>query len=140
METEKYYTPTAEDFYVGFEYENFVKHEGWTKRTLERLSDYGFNEKGFCIDHEDYRVKYLDEQDIIDLEFSSISGYYELYMEKYFQRENITARIFYEEDRIVNIEVGDKGSKASEFRTVFYGNVKNKSELKKILSMLGISE
>jgi hypothetical protein len=142
MQTEKYYyTPTIEEFRVGFDYEITNGYE-WVKKTFckEDLKSFLYESLENGIMQGYVRTKCLDEQDIKSIGFISISGYYELYMKKYFQRENITARIFYEEDGIVSLEVGDKGSKASEFRTVFYGNVKNKSELKKILCMLGISK
>jgi hypothetical protein len=129
----QYYTPTPEEFHVGFEYENFVKHEGWTKRTLESLSDYGFNEKGFCIDHEDYRVKCLDEQDIIDLWWSKkdIANIYELVP-------------FWEgrSEKGVNVTIFKKYETEHGYlrKTIFNGNIKNKSELKRIMQMLKIIE
>jgi hypothetical protein len=146
METQ-YYTPTPEEFHVGFEYENFVKHEGWTKRTLESLSDYGFNEKGFCIDHEDYRVKCLNEQDIIDLGWQRVSeDYFEIkrssdYSEitKFkllFSLDELTKK-FYHTTIFADVELGD--IKIDMMRLGF-DNIKNKSELKRIMQMLKIIE
>ena len=65
-EEKRYYTPTEGEFRVGFDYEEFVKGEGWMPRTLSSLSeDPTLNQQGFCIDFpDDFRVKCLDKEDI----------------------------------------------------------------------------
>jgi hypothetical protein len=125
----KYYIPQISEFHVGFEYENFVKHEGWTKRTLECLSDYGFNEKGFCIDHEDYRVKCLDEQDIIYL------GWHDNLKH---DKDGFLYCIEQIENNVLITQIGTAALKQDA--VLFFGNIKNKSELKRIMQMLKIIE
>lgn len=142
METQKYYTPTIVEFHVGFEYEEYVDYE-WVKKIVDR----GFMQDlwNYYVDLHQIRVKCLDEQDILELGWVNRSGYYECYLKNYYKRENVTARLFYEdvffnEKRILSIEVGGTGLRAHEFSCVYYGSVNNKSELKKIMQMLGISE
>ena len=63
MEDNKYYTPSIEEFHVGFEYEYVnSKTEGWTNTTFIRG-------RGFVEPYGDgeVRVKKLDQEDIESL-------------------------------------------------------------------------
>ena len=81
MSEPKYYTPAVEEFHIGFEYE--YKHKPhpkgewgeWKKETFEDIM-IGYGEQIFPLlpsplgDQDEYtkfRVKYLDENDIIEL-------------------------------------------------------------------------
>jgi len=60
MEKNKYYTPTIEEFHVGFEYE--LKTEGeWVSQTLD--IDYSLNRVAGGLANNT-RVKHLDQEDI----------------------------------------------------------------------------
>lgn len=61
MEEAKYYTPSIEEFYVGFEFEVKMGNIGdWNKVVFDELT----LNSGFPDIHETYRVKFLDRQDI----------------------------------------------------------------------------
>jgi len=127
----KYYTPTIDEFYVGFEYEEDIRYtysdgdyrldggENWIdymitmQDDLEHLSD--------LIENDQCRVKYLDKEDIESLEWSPIS-YDEFQYKEY--------ELYFKEDLQISI------LKQPEF--LFQGSIKNKSELVKLLRQLGI--
>lgn len=121
----KYYTPEIEEFHIGFEYE--WKCDGtqtdWTKSictTLMNPLDID------CRRTNNYRVKYLDEQDIKSLGFKedTYNGV------KCFTKNN--CQIFFFGDNVTSIDLF-----AGEFRNQYFrGLVKNKSELKKILNQI----
>lgn len=142
METQKYYTPTIEDLYVGFECEINNKN-AWDKRKIENEDELHLT----CVLHgnDDVRVKYLDEQDILDLGW--IKKKEELYeienkdkeaeITKYrllFSQYELTENDYHTE-LVVDIKLGD-----IEIIVLPLGirNIKNKSELKKIMQMLNI--
>ena len=154
--TKKYYTPTIDEFHVGFEYE-FLNGDKWEKDEIttkdfsnELAGEYEnwFDEilKGI----RDVRVKYLDEEDIKSLGFApmkSIKNYQENFMMTDIYRSLneevggimwINARILYNPDIHKIIIYGEfTGCEEERF---FEGTIKNKSELKKILEQLNIIE
>ena len=125
---DKYYTPEIEEFHVGFEYE--WKCDGtqtdWTKsicNTLMNPLDID------CRRTNNYRVKYLDEQDIKSLGFKedTYNGV------KCFNKNNCQIFYFAPETHIISIDCF-----SNDYRqTYFKGLIKNKSELKRILKMIG---
>lgn len=135
----KYYTPDYKEFHVGFEYENFVKNIGWTKRTLESLGDQSVNETNACLDYEDYRVKFLDKQDIEALGWKNPTDYQNCIV--YHNRDRLL--IHYQKDNLVGITdiVGSVSSKYDwdTLHYLFNGKIKNKSELKKLMEQLTIT-
>ena len=142
MSQSKYYTPSIEEFHVGFEYESFVDNEfGWLKnlttQTNNPLARFPHKVIGSI------RVKYLDQEDIESLGFQwshTITGRYGDYLNfkgrtKYdgiFQLQYTfgDSKIFTEKGAQLLIKHGKEVQK-------FYGLVKNKSELKRILSQIG---
>ena len=98
MEEKKYYTPTIDEFYVGFEYELYDDHscegmcdyyEGelrtWSKEVFYRLLHPDHKGNGghvawkmdnlqTSIDEGIIRVKYLDHEDILELGFKHDGG------------------------------------------------------------------
>lgn len=150
METQKYYTPTIEEFYVGFEYEIDVKnihnntHIGnkWVNITLDYESLSVIQSQ---IVDKTVRVKCLDEQDILDLGWiKKKEEWYEIEnkdkdaeITKYrllFSLYELTENDYHTE-LFVDIKLGD-----IEIIVIPLGirNIKNKSELKKIMQMLNI--
>ena len=119
----KYYTPTIEEFHVGFECEiknNPVESimDWWVETTIkERDSLEGY----------DVRVKYLDKEDIESLLFTLLST--ELNIHTY-KNEKILL-IFNNSDHECRLYRIYKGN---ELR--FKGTIRNKSELKTILKMV----
>ena len=125
----KYYVPFLNEFHVGFEYE--VLQKGKTDphllttfpvETEDKWYSYTFPDPflGFRLDKmfETYtiRVKYLDEQDIKDL--------------------NLPDNVFVILENVSDVEIYIN-SMDIEHRH-FSGTVKNKSELKRLLKQLGI--
>ena len=138
MEENKYYVPEIDEFYVGFEFEEWENTAFTNEEWIAKKIDYFTNLEYVCIPEidkhlEDYvlgtslfRVKYLDKEDLIELGFKpdpSGERYYEfneyqLYVDIH-PDFNIT---IYNDDPII----------------IFRGSIKNKSELIKVLKMLGI--
>lgn len=135
MENE-YYTPTIEEFHVGFEYEymktyNPIDHK-WYKAIVDKCQ--------VGLDFSDssvYRVKYLDKEDIESLGFEYRKdelvervGSGKLYLKPYYKlttwRNGLEVRIVRKPD--------------TKYQIIFEGQIKNKSELKKILKQLRIDE
>jgi hypothetical protein len=137
---EKYYTPEISEFHVGFEYENFVKHKGWTKRVLENLASVDSNEDGLILDYDDYRVKRLDKEDIISLGIPESSGDYDfsLHSERYTVQIEVLDDYLDSPDINITYTIFEEGSPFGIDKGCFFGKIKNKSELKRILTQLGI--
>lgn len=127
----KYYTPEIEEFYVGFEFEsNYVlfnkteKGSEWEKIILDD-SQFGWFYSAYTNDavKSEFRVKYLDKEDIESLGFKLIEEnfYYKRYCkDKYILRHYGLTSI------IIQDEHGE----------LFDGDIKNKSELKKLFKQL----
>lgn len=131
----KYYTPSIEEFHVGFEYEySGNKGKEWDADSIENL--YDFEDLIDDIRYGDIRVKYLDKEDIESLgfKFSKCEGDFryftigkniELMVGSNYIIENLGATVL-----ISNKENGN----------TFEGIIKNISELKRLLKQLGINE
>jgi len=73
----KYYTPTIEEFHVGFEFEfrhSDYKEDGWKKFTTPVFNMEREDCPFACQTLEEYRVKYLDREDIESLGFTRINN------------------------------------------------------------------
>jgi len=178
--TTKYYTPTIEEFHVGFEYEAMSKYtdsgmlniqaedpEEWYKFTFPDPYVGYMLPKLFR--HCNLRVKYLSQEDIESLGFLDITrtkGNYdssdirekEVYLLLQEQpsikeedwRIRIVLRVISDtEIRIQRRYYGAVGQGSNppygiwRFTSkyeIFQGQIKNKSELKKLLKQLGINE
>jgi hypothetical protein len=134
----KYYTPSIEEFCVGFEYER-MNGDKWCKDVISP-NDLCSGRDGLENEFEeiyrklrDVRVKYLDKEDIESLGFIYIKSqpgltedYFELISTEWcmdYDYSTHYCRIFINSD-------GDS--------TFFAGTIKNKHELKRVLTMLGI--
>ena len=156
----KYYTPSIEEFHVGFEYE-YRNHDGtvknntvlnyWNKSTISDLNELSYVERGLQTPNNT-RVKYLDKDDIESLGFThdpnedqeetpcqfDIHGYSSGYILDHQDTELKTAYIMYHfPDNFVIIEsIVNCGS--GKENMLFRGTIKNKSELEQVLKMLNI--
>lgn len=131
-EEKKYYTPEVEEFYVGFECEKVIPHsDGGHQISLTNIEQKPFVIKDvFHIPSNEaecswFRVKYLDKEDIESLEWNQIE--YDTYQYK-------------NEDFYLEFN--------PEYKTIIYskmlghwlfsGDIKNKSELSKLMKQLKI--
>jgi hypothetical protein len=141
MENNKYYTPTIEDIYIGFEYEYLNSKEIWVKSN-DFSNEYMYEDSPLYgvykdIENEKIRVKYLDKEDIetegfelVDEGEYQVDSYYSKKVDKV--QAVIEYRVRLWSDSWVNIWSEDTGS------TYFGGTIKNKSEFKRILKMIGV--
>lgn len=129
LETAKCYTPSIEEFHVGFEYEKECNGQ-WVNITLtkpEYLS-WLMDEIEQWINIDRVRVKYLDQEDIISVGFTLVDDYDDVGQATFEKGEwfviwtRDATEIHYGEDM------------------VFCGKVKNKSEFKRILNQVNIYE
>lgn len=150
MEEMKYYTPTIEEFHVGFEYEyksedgsysTFADSKGeWKKKIFNNEAEYDYEELTEFQSIEsalqdeykrygDVRVKHLDKEDIESLGWNFAANQ----MSKWDAfRLNDKVLEYLEEDNQVHIY------KISPYVCLFQGTIKNKSRLRLIMQMVGI--
>jgi len=152
METEaKYYIPEIEELRVGFECE-IQSSYGFQKGIfpevlyLDTLSGFRADEIGAieAVKSSNIRVKYLDSEDIESLGFIFNAGVtertdrfsYKNFM-LYFNREAKIVRIAEMNRQIVFQRAFPMGIEL-DCKELFNGTVKNKSELKQVLKMIGV--
>ena len=119
----EFYTPKIEEFHVGFEYEEFCNDQWYKKKyQQDNFLDHDFQ----CVFKERYktRVKYLDKKDIESLGFKQV-GY--SFSRPLFVKNGLNLIL---DD--IKREISFNNIKNINFK------IKNKSELKKIVEMLGI--
>lgn len=133
----KYYTPTIEEFHVGFEYEEkFQTKNEWRKTILEDVDD--FKRMEVNVNDNDRRVKYLDREDIESLGFevtNDVNGGLHPSYDRFFKEGKSMDYIalYNYADQWLTIH---SDGEPNDIR--FYGIIKNKSELKRILKQIGI--
>jgi len=139
MEANKYYTPKVEEFHVGFEYEaksniggNFFKtafgdsNGEYTNELSDLYLDIKLNQ---------IRVKYLDREDIESLGFKDSVferqnfGFNDT---TYFNIKNLGRENHY------TIKYREENSWGGGEGILFQGQIKNKSELRKLMYQLNI--
>jgi len=152
----KYYTPSIEEFHVGFEYEVFNKTEKYLKGGLTtfpidtKLDWTVFTFPDPYVGYEipeifkqyTLRVKYLDREDIQSLgwtyvgrsidDWYTIEGMFEI--GKWTSYEVQMHCDYRNKDRRMFINAIDRGEDCS----IFKGTIKNKSELRKLMEQLNI--
>jgi len=133
----KYYTPTIEEFHVGFKFQvlsqdgNRTEDEDWNNQFLGYETIYDFNEESWRENIECYlvlnaiRVKLLDREDIESLGFTYLHETSFLFNTRFHLTSNETY-----------INISDNLYNGT--RVIFDGIIKNKSELQKLLIQLGI--
>jgi len=154
----QYYTPDISEFYVGFEYELHKGYEDFINDEQDVIEMHNvFNEKvvekgesliwlQHLLERDDVyvRVKYLDEDDILSFGFSDlIYNDEESSLDSWnrYRYENNKWTIYVESSSWYNypskdgvwLRIGAPGM--SNWR--YNGKIKNKSELGKILKMIG---
>ena len=134
----KYYTPTIEEFHVGFEYYHATfKDQELSKYIVD--DSYDFSTLKEEIISEVVRVKYLDREDIESLGGVKIkdvhNGKHPSYDCFSFERPIYEwfVVMFNYTDNWCTIHMENH---TEDIR--FYGAIKNKSELKKVLKMIGV--
>lgn len=139
---EKYYIPEFEEFYPGFECEwlcsfpEFPIQEEKKDNSIpeyRRITvglDFEFTQLPERLKYDNYRVKYLDKEDIESLGWknSELTS-----MELYIFPTPKTSFIEITLEKYNNTLIIEKDG-----FTLFEGTIKNKSELKKLMSQLGI--
>ena len=151
----KYYTPTIEEFHVGFEFERFIpksnttEEECWEKLPMS-VNYLTLDELDEEIIENEIRVKYLDKEDIESLGFTHlpkkslkglterfiIEGLYKRLNKEYDDTMWWDVYLEYAPDIKRVIIKGDMSSNEKFFE----GVIKNKSELRVLLKQLGIIE
>ena len=135
---EKYYSPELQEFHYGFEYELFDPVlKRWCKFTFDEQDKLGF------IKANKSRVKFLDKEDIESLGWKYVNfipngdGDY-----RWYDEYELNSSILIISDQItiirtISVAESDLAFYNSE-NNVFKGYIKNKSELKKLMSQLKI--
>lgn len=148
----KYYTPKIKEISVGFECEkSFCGSFSLCKITecdLLYLTRDKWEDDGIKEDISIYRVKYLDEDDIVSLGFGKqttpnvfnddefIDGFtltIDESNEIFLYKDNLDVKIA--KQTVYNQTTGNWTDEL-----LFQGKIKNKSELKRLLEQLGITE
>jgi hypothetical protein len=142
----KYYTPSIEEFHVGFEFEwkDLLENDGWESERISMFDGPMISHgSGFCpfeyaLDQKSIRVKYLDVEDIQSLGWKFIGKSIDIWFElegtfDMFTWTAYRAIMHYGlHDRRMFIHVIDC---ADEY-DLYKGEVKNKSELEKLMKQL----
>ncbi len=120
----KYYTPDIEEFRVGFEYEDWdiKSDENWIKRTVPNS---GYTKHP----HEEVRVKHLDREDIESLGWEYLPSRDSSFSQRWW--DGFTKGEF----MIKECCAWDHGNVVitKGRQRIFQGNVKNKSELERVI-------
>lgn len=137
-ENGKYYVPTLEEFHVGFECEmQDISPPEWYKDVISDHHSLVLIKK--WLEQGDVRVKHLDHDDIMQLEWRVIDGLSDHYEKG--TKGGVFLMINDWKNRQVVIEsvhIFDSGYRTSP--TIFRGNLRNKSELKTLMRQLGLIE
>lgn len=136
----KYYTPELEEFHNGFEFE-VLGDTQWQKETFG--SSY-LRAEDYCSDYKT-RVKHLDQEDIESLGFKRSNLEKSIYLSSskiklYPHLESYTIGINFNQGintHCLIFFVPDEHNIPAGVN-LFVGQIKNKSELKRILKQLGI--
>ena len=142
--TKNYYTPKVEEFYVGFEYEIASIDDNWNIRSWnEKIFDLETN-LSLIRTHPNYqRVRYLNNEDIKSFGLNHVGGKlngttlqkFKGKVEKGYYLHITSTKFSF--GSVLRIETSV--SKNSEKTLVVHSvTIKNKSELKKLLTQLNI--
>lgn len=169
---DRYYTPTIDEFYEGFEHECLLLNNTWNKEVFNHdlYNDYGYIELSEFIKKEKIRVKYLDKEDIESLGFTKFNLIYNK-QENLIAEETDTFSHWYMDFPCENCEDGStklvlnlqtqgdeplvsifwsypesRAAHRNIYNNVLvtytdilsYARIRNKSELIKVLKLLGV--
>lgn len=139
---EKYYVPESSEFHVGFEFQGIHPEDdidGHIWKHIMIVHPMQMSRIEVWIDREEVRVKYLDREDIENCGFLPViplNADREYYNVTHWTTEmhNNAWHIHKESNNTYRIEFG-----FSEYNYDLYfkGEIKNKSELKRILKQVG---
>lgn len=151
-ENNKYYTPSIEEFHVGFECELRNFDNGEWRSYVFSLNQVCFDKDGntkehavvFWIKHGEVRVKYLDAADIEECGWVLKSEGNIIVFKRNEPIDPNESEEFLEYWHLTlhndgTVIVHNNGFYDSEI-IIFYGKIKNKSELKRLMKQLGIYE
>jgi len=132
----KYYTPTEDEFFIGFEIE-WLHHTDWIKVHFMSPGMFGFDDVEDLV--KQTRVKYLDRDDVESLGWKAGSS--GIPMEEYvgwqeFKRHDYTIILF--DTGEVRVRQDKAEGIVMVIDTIFKGTIRNKSELQRLLKQLGI--
>lgn len=129
MEDNKYYVPDISEFHVGFEFLwKYKTDDSWKIHSLTDGifgdPDYSGHKNPHFYSREgiDFRVKYLDKEDIEAEGFKRDSGDCD-FIKGEFQIELFDGKVY------ITDQFGAKD--------LFFGVIKNRSELRRVLKMIG---
>lgn len=131
----KYYIPETSEFHVGFEYERFCggpMFQGWQKYTCDQ--DYCDGRENVLVlpgDSDQIRVKYLDREDIEELGWEKQETDYN--GTPVFKLKDKGWYMDVDKDNNCYIHNGEA---YEQNECIFYGVIKNKSELKRVMGMI----
>ena len=127
MKNNLYYTPTIEEFHVGFEYQFNHKDKGWIDFKFGGTDDWSILEIDMEIENNEIRVKYLNQSDIESLGWRFGTNDY-----VFPENKNVTYgqyKLLFNNNELEIIHLSG---------TLFRGIIKNKSELNKLMQQLNI--
>lgn len=141
----KYYTPSIEEFHVGFEFELLTTlrpgaistFEEWKKYTVKDITWFEVANRHFedLFDRKHIRIKYLDKEDIESLGFVKITeDIWDIATDHLHYRLIKLSEVFGENKYEIRPTI------PSNLYGIYLGIIKNKSELKKVLKMIGVIE
>lgn len=146
----EYYTPTQDEFHVGFEYEILAEildvakndsEQRWIKMIIpdDNLKFVFHMDRISYLSPEKLRVKKLDEEDVISLDYTKHDG------DSFFKKQtnecvtHIQLMSNKNEEPICQVQHWTfEGENKNELTlySIFSGHIRNKSELKRILFQL----
>ena len=140
-EDDKYYTPEIEEFHVGFEYEQYEDYDNplqdkeWHKLVFGLYGTDNPENMTYPGSLNIIRVKLLDREDIESLGYvyrRIVEDIYEEYTPIEYNTLPSTRNIILRNTKSSEVVCFKKLIRA------FRGTIKNKSELKKVLKMIGV--
>lgn len=140
----KYYTPSIEEFHPGFEYEIAANERDWVSKSFskEDLKSFLYEKLENGIKGGYIRVKHLDREDIegFGFGFTSKNEYggdtYSLRVSNWINHDTLYT-VDLTQQRL-EIKTKHEGGMDDRWHTLFSGTIRNKSELKRILTQTGI--
>lgn len=138
LQNTKYYTPSIEEFHVGFQYEWLEDYTGeWTKEVININTPLTYFRDDADVEH---RVKYLDKEDIESLGFKqTVHTVYKISKNSFKQVEGLEE---YTKDGNLMIIIDTNDNNILTIKKLsgikFIGTVKNKSELIKLIKQISI--
>lgn len=141
----KYYTPSLDEFRLGFEYEIFEDFDHyptkeWHKQVYGKdganPEDFGYITQS-NIENKTVRVKFFSHQDLVELGFKESGDEPE---ERFDSYNGNTAIQLYFDDKFHDDNVGVGITIYKDSCVVFNGYVKNKFEMKRLIAQLKLSE